>query len=145
MKPTRQQKDREYLQDILEIITEIEQIVESNDRRFIIERALERCFEIIGEACRRVSAEMKSEYPDIPWNRIVNLRNIITHEYDVVKIETLWEFAEHKIPALKDWISGILKQHEGGGYDAFIIWHIAINSSFNCTNSDCVLFAATTG
>ena len=109
MKIEEKERDIVRLNDILQAISGIEQILIENKDNFITQRAMERCFEILGEACRRVSEELKQEYPDIPWGNIIALRNVISHEYDKVEITTLWEIAQHKIPALKDWIKGILE------------------------------------
>jgi uncharacterized protein with HEPN domain len=103
--------DEVALKDILRTIDEIEQILIAPNRDLLANRALERCFEIIGEACRRVSPQLQAKYKEIPWGNIISLRNMISHEYDKVKMATLWDIAEHKMPALKDWISGILDKN----------------------------------
>ena len=52
--------------------------------------AIERDIEIIGEAARRVSAEFRTEHPEVPWAQIVSQRNVIIHEYDELKLERMW-------------------------------------------------------
>lgn len=59
-----------------------------NDVRTI--SAVERQFEILGEAARRISNEFRLTYPDIDWQRIVGLRNILAHRYDEVRQDILW-------------------------------------------------------
>ncbi len=108
MKIEQKFRDLSSLQDILSTIEMIEVILQSAPENLVTQKALERCFEILGEACRRISEETKNQYPEIPWANIIALRNVISHEYDKVDIETLWDIAEHKIPALKDWIIGIV-------------------------------------
>ncbi len=81
----------------------------------IVQAALERFIGNIGEACRAVSEDLKNAYPDIPWNRIVSMRNAVVHEYYKIKRERVWDVAEHKIPALKDWIKGIMETHRKAG------------------------------
>ena len=39
------------------------------------------------------------------------MHNILVHEYYKVEKETIWDIAEHKIPALKDWVTGILAKN----------------------------------
>ena len=43
-------------------------------------RAIERELEILGEAAKRLSAEFRDAHPDIPWARIIALRNVLAHE-----------------------------------------------------------------
>lgn len=52
--------------------------------------AVERQFEVLGEAARRISTEFQQAHPDIDWQRIIGLRNIISHRYDDVRQEILW-------------------------------------------------------
>lgn len=102
-------RDAVRLQHILDEIAEIEHILTLQDRGGLAEAALERKYIIIGEACRAISEAMKSQYPQIPWTDIIAMRNILVHE---VTKETLWGVAEHKIPALKDWVTGIIEAAE---------------------------------
>lgn len=108
-------RDKVALYDILQIIAEIEYLLTLTERNKVSDRALERCFEIMGESCRRISQKIQQQYPSISWGNIISLRNMITHEYDKVKIDTLWDIAEHKIPALKDWIKGIIVENNFAG------------------------------
>lgn len=55
----------------------------------LLNLALVRLLEIIGEAAGRVSAEMRAEHPEIPWPQIIGLRNRLTHGYDAV----VWTFS----------------------------------------------------
>jgi len=102
-------KDHERLRHILEQISYIEQFIQDT-RDIKTLKATERCIEIIGEACRAISDELQSQYPEVPWRSIVGMRNILVHEYYQLDNETIWDIAENKIPALKDWIIGILEQ-----------------------------------
>ena len=102
--------DIERLQHILVAIEDIETLLSIGKRTRLDERALERCFEIIGEACNKISKNLQNEYSEIPWKNIISLRNVIIHEYDKVVNDNLWEIAEHKISSLRDWISGILEK-----------------------------------
>ncbi len=105
-------RDEVRLRHIMEQIALVENILASDRQNPLCEPALERIYTVIGEACRCVSPVLKSAYPDIPWSDIIAMRNILVHEYYKVKKETLWDVAEHKIPALKDWINGILEQNK---------------------------------
>lgn len=69
-----------------------------NDIRTI--SAVERQFEVLGEAARRISTEFQQAHPDIDWQRIIGLRNIISHRYDDVRQEILWTIINTELTPL---------------------------------------------
>jgi len=74
--------------------------------------ALVRLLEIVGEAAARVSDEFQSKYPNIPWSRIVGLRNRLIHGYDAVDMDILWKVLTEDMPKLIEALEAIpeLKQ-----------------------------------
>jgi len=112
MSKNQLQRDIVRLKHILDEISEIEEFLALNVRNKMLESALERKYTIIGEACRAISVDMRSKYPEIPWANIISMRNVLVHEYYKVEKETLWDVAENKIPALKDWVKGILDENK---------------------------------
>ena len=66
----------------------------------VLELALTRLLEIVGEAANRVSPETQSQHPQIPWRQIVGLRNRLIHGYEAVDIDILWDIIEHDLPPL---------------------------------------------
>jgi uncharacterized protein with HEPN domain len=73
-----------YLEDmlvsikrILEYIGDIEFI--QFKQTYIVVDAVVRNFEIIGEAAKHVPNSITGKYPEIPWKRMISLRNIVTH------------------------------------------------------------------
>jgi uncharacterized protein with HEPN domain len=59
-------------------------------------------FIVIGEATGRLSEEFRAQHPVAPWRRMVGLRNILTHRYEVVDLEEVWNIVQHDLPALVD-------------------------------------------
>ena len=53
---------------------------------------------IIGEAAARLPAEWKLQRPEVPWRKIVGLRNLLAHGYWVIDAEELWDVARNKVP-----------------------------------------------
>ncbi|MEM8779382.1 MAG: DUF86 domain-containing protein [Cyanobacteria bacterium P01_G01_bin.49] len=63
---------------------------------------------IIGEAVKRLSADFRRQYPQIPWREIAGMRDILTHQYDRVNLNTLWDVIETDIPELLTMIDPII-------------------------------------
>jgi uncharacterized protein with HEPN domain len=60
--------------------------------------AVERQLFIIGEAAARLPDEWKQRRPEVPWRKIVGLRNVLAHGYWVIDAEELWDVARNKVP-----------------------------------------------
>ena len=57
----------------------------------LLQDAVERNLTIFGEAARKLSESFKSEHTEIPWRRIIGLRNILVHEYEDIDYDEIWE------------------------------------------------------
>jgi uncharacterized protein with HEPN domain len=75
--------------------------------------ATERRIEIIGEAARRISPELKEANPEIPWRLIVDQRNVLIHAYDEIEIERIWALAQQDIPRLLEQLEKLMPPDEG--------------------------------
>ena len=75
----------------------------------MLELALVKLIEIIGEAASRVSPEGQNEYPSIPWPLIIGMRNRLTHGYDQVDLKILWDTIEFDLPPLITELEKILE------------------------------------
>ena len=69
--------------------------------------AVYRRLELIGEAANRVPDEFRSQYPQIPWNKIIGMRNVLIHEYDSIDLDCVWETIQKDIPELERYINSI--------------------------------------
>jgi uncharacterized protein with HEPN domain len=78
----------------------------------LLELALVRLLEIVGEAASRVPKEECALYPEIPWPQIVSLRNRLIHGYDAVDKDILWQVVVHDLPRLIAALETILAQEE---------------------------------
>src|ERR1700735_4531651 len=63
--------------------------------------ALTRCLEIISEASRRLSPELKARHPDIPWRKVSGSGNIYRHDYEDVAHRLVWGTVHEFLPALR--------------------------------------------
>ena len=74
--------------------------------------AVERNFEIIGEAASRLPDDFKSIDNGIEWRILKDFRNFIIHEYFGIDNLVVWDIIEHRLPHLLDQISGIIGSRE---------------------------------
>lgn len=72
--------------------------------------AVIRNFEVIGEASKNLPTEVKSKYPEVPWDEMYLLRNKVSHEYFGVDYEIIWDVATNYLPENKKQIDQILEQ-----------------------------------
>jgi len=72
--------------------------------------ALERFIEIIGEAVKRLPLELREEYPDIPWKEIAGTRDRLSHGYDDLDYQVLWDAVQTDIPDLLPAIESMLRK-----------------------------------
>jgi uncharacterized protein with HEPN domain len=56
---------------------------------------------IVGEAAKNVPAEMRKSQPQIPWSKVVGMRNILTHNYPEADTEIIWKTVKKRLPELK--------------------------------------------
>ena len=71
--------------------------------------AVIRNFEVIGEASKNLSKEIKEKYPEIPWMEMYLMRNKVSHEYFGIDYEIIWDVAINYLPANKKQVDEILQ------------------------------------
>ncbi len=76
----------------------------------VLELALIRLVEIVGEASTKVSSETQAKYPSIPWPQVIGMRNRLIHGYDSVDLDVLWDTIEVDLPPLIAEIEKIMGQ-----------------------------------
>ena len=85
-----------YIEDILESMDKIERYIKGLNfeifiRNDLIIDAVLRNLEIIGEASRNIPKDIREKYTDIPWKRMIGLRDIVIHKYFGVDTGIIWE------------------------------------------------------
>jgi len=66
--------------------------------------AVIRNLEIIGEAAKNIPNEICEQYTEIPWKKMIGLRNIATHAYFGIDLEIIWEIITKNLPETKGQI-----------------------------------------
>ena len=102
--------DRVYLEHILEAIFKIENFTHKISRfdfdgNVMIQDAVIRNIEIIGEATKKISKSFRQSHQEIPWSEMAGMRDKLIHDYLDVEIEVVWKTIEVDIPLLKEKIS----------------------------------------
>jgi uncharacterized protein with HEPN domain len=109
--------DSAYLWDMREAARETARFLEDVTFEDFVENrilrlAVEREIEIIGEAARRVSANLRAAHPEIPWRPMIGQRNVLAHEYSEVEIERLWLVAKERLPELIELLNPLIPESE---------------------------------
>jgi len=100
-----EKRDAAYLWDMFEACQEIGRLVQATTMEALLAdrvrlRAMERLFEIVGEAARRVSIATRQAQSQIPWSSVVAMRNVVSHEYDRINYQEMWDTATTDVPRL---------------------------------------------
>lgn len=101
--------DLPYLKHILDAISKIEEYVKGTKREKFLEDsrtqdAVVRELEVIGEATKRLSKEIRQQYPGIPWVEVAGTRDRLIHAYFDVDLAEVWETVKRDIPRLKNTV-----------------------------------------
>lgn len=105
--------DRQRLVDILDAIDRIYRHTGSGREAFerdeLVQIWVLRHLQLIGEAARRLSEELRTQHPEIPWAAIVALRNFLVHDYFAVNLEIVWQVVDRDLPALRSQVEAALR------------------------------------
>jgi uncharacterized protein with HEPN domain len=109
-------RDNAYLRDILNAAQAIRRFVAgvskeqflANEEKY---EAVNRKFEIMGEATKRLSAEARAQFPNIPWQLAAGMRDVLIHDYDEVNLNVVWDAAMDNLPPLIAQLESYLAAH----------------------------------
>ncbi len=94
-----------FFQDMLEFCQRILSYTEGLDRASFEAANLNfdatiRNIELIGEAARNIPEPIRAQMPDIPWPKLVGIRNVLAHGYFSTDKDVLWDLIRHAVPVL---------------------------------------------
>ena len=103
---------RVYLAHILECAQKIERYTADGKDRFVsdtmVQDAVLRNLEVIGEATKRLDDAYRRAQPQIPWRAVAGLRDVLIHQYEGVDLDRVWNVVVDGLPGLKDAIAKLL-------------------------------------
>lgn len=107
-----------YLSDIVEAADHIAEFIAGADFQAfqaseMLRSAVVQKLGVIGEAAARVSADLTSRHPEVPWPQIVAFRNILIHAYFGIDWDVVWRAATNRCPVLRGQIADILAAELG--------------------------------
>lgn len=94
------------LTDIVEAIERIRDVLGDSSldafeadwqKQWLIERGVE----IVSEASRRLTAELKARNPDIPWAKVAGIGNVLRHDYGNIAAPIIWKLVRDDLPPLE--------------------------------------------
>jgi uncharacterized protein with HEPN domain len=100
------------LDDIWEAVEKIERYVSGlNHDAFVKDDktvdSVVRNLEVIGEATNRIPENIKTQFSEIEWRKIIGLRNRIVHDYFNIDVEIVWEIVQKDLPIFKAKLSSV--------------------------------------
>ena len=104
-----------YVRDIADSCGRVMQYVQGLSRAELIADqktydAVVRNLEIVGEAAKHVSDDLRRELPDIQWRKIAGMRDMLAHAYFGIDNDILWDVVQNKVPDLVATLSRYLRQ-----------------------------------
>jgi len=114
--------DIEFANDILEAIQRISRYLGNLSYDDFLkdtktQDAVIRNIEIIGEAAKGVTEELRAKYPHIPWKSMAGMRDRLIHHYFGVNLDIVWQVISEELPSLTPELSQITKAAEDTNQD----------------------------
>lgn len=106
--------DSVYLRHIRDAIQRIERYTAGGrvefERNSMVQDAVVRNLEVIGEAVKNLSPDLRRRHRAVPWRSLTVLRNILIHEYFGVDLEIVWRVVQRRIPWLRRQVDILLSR-----------------------------------
>lgn len=105
---------RLYLQDIVGAIGRIDEYAARGEQEFfrngLLQDGIIRQLSIIGEAAAKLPLALRATEPDIPWKKVIGMRNVIIHDYAETDLPTIWHTVQADLPILRAAAESLLAE-----------------------------------
>jgi uncharacterized protein with HEPN domain len=109
-----EQRDRQALEDILCVLDRALEFpipdAQTLEDTTYLQDAVIRCLEVLGEATKRLSREIRIAHTEIPWRAMAGMRDVLIHAYDQIDLEEVW-MAYQLFPKIRSQVAEILEQN----------------------------------
>ncbi len=103
----------DYLTSVVTPETTLEQLMADET----LKRAVVRSLEIIGEATKKIPADVKWKWNDISWKHMAGMRDRLVHDYMGINYRIVWDVAKNIIPEIRTQIAGVIAAESGDSSD----------------------------
>ncbi len=107
-------KDLLYLESIRDCLERIAEYTATGKQAFLDSRLIQdgviRNLEVIGEATKNLSSELRESNPAIPWRQIAGMRDVLIHDYLKVNLGRVWRTVENDLPPLTAAVRTLLNK-----------------------------------
>ncbi len=106
------EKDKVYIEHILECINKINQYTSDNKEKFVsddlVQDGVLRRLQTMSESTQRLSDNLKESAIDIDWRALSGFRNVLVHDYlNGIDLDRIWDIVDNYLPALKEAVENI--------------------------------------
>lgn len=107
-------KDQLYLESIRDCLERIAEYTAAGEQSFLASRLIQdgviRNLEVIGEATKNLSSDLRTANPEIPWRQIAGMRDVLIHDYLKVNLARVWRTVASDLPPLREAVQRLLKR-----------------------------------
>jgi uncharacterized protein with HEPN domain len=107
--------DRVYLMHVRDSLHEVQTFIQDESyesflKNRMAQNAVMRSFEVVDEAARRVSPDLRKAHPEVPWRLMSDFRNKLIHDYFGLDLEVIWRTATEDTPVLLQQIEKLMEE-----------------------------------
>ena len=99
--------------DMMEAIQRIDKYAGRGRQAFVADELIQTYIvhnlQILGEAAAKIPSDQQREYPELPWPKMIGMRNVLVHNYFNIDLDIVWQVVESELPILKESLNRILK------------------------------------
>ena len=99
--------------DMIEAIQRIEKYASHGRQAFVSDELIQTYIvhnlQILGEAAAKVPVNQQSQYADLPWPKMVGMRNVLVHNYFNIDLDIVWQVVEKELPSLKETLNRLIE------------------------------------